>query len=123
LERLQGSQEEEGVDKVALTRDFAETVKARAERDPEFRRGLLIEALELLIANEVDAAKTVLRDYINATVGFKELAEATNKQPKSLMRMLSPNGNPTVVNMFSVIASLQQREGVRLGIKARSLQA
>ena len=103
---------------MALTRDFKETIRARAERDPEFRRGLLIEALELLMANEVEAAKTLLRDYINATVGFKELAEATNKQPKSLMRMLSPNGNPTVVNMFSVIASLQQREGVRLGVKA-----
>ena len=78
---------------MALTRDFKETVKARAETDPEFRRGLLIEALELLMAGEVEAGKMLLRDYVNATLGFKGLADITKKQPKSLMRMLSPNGN------------------------------
>jgi len=35
---------------MALTRDFKETVKARAERDVAFREALLTEAVERLIA-------------------------------------------------------------------------
>ncbi len=51
---------------MALTRDFKETVMARARRDPEFREGLLREAVECLLANDMDAGKIRLRDYINA---------------------------------------------------------
>jgi hypothetical protein len=62
---------------MALTRDFKETVKARAERDPAFREALLIEATEQLLAGDLETGKAVLRDYINATVGFERLARAT----------------------------------------------
>ena len=50
-----------------LTRDFGETVKARAEADPEFRRLLLLGVLELLMAGEVGAAKVLLRDYVDSS--------------------------------------------------------
>lgn len=56
---------------MALTRSFTETVKARAQADVEFRRELLREALETLLEGELDVGKAVLRDYINATVGFR----------------------------------------------------
>ena len=69
-----------------LTRDFKETVQARAVRDPAFREELLQEGVECLLAGDVDAGKIVLRDYINATIGFEELGLLTNKSPKSLMR-------------------------------------
>ena len=59
-----------GRELMALTRDFKATVKARAERDVAFREALLTEAVEQLIAGEVEVGKAVLRDYINATVGF-----------------------------------------------------
>ncbi len=62
---------------MALTRDFKETIQARAERDPAFRRELLKEGVQCLLAGEVDTGKTVLRDYINATVGFEELGALT----------------------------------------------
>ena len=55
---------------MALTRDFKETVKVRAERDIAFREALLTEAVEQLIAGKVEVGKAVLRDYINATVGL-----------------------------------------------------
>ena len=32
---------------MTLTRDFKETIKARADRDPTFRAALLVEAVEL----------------------------------------------------------------------------
>ena len=75
---------------MALTRDFKETIKARADRDPAFRETLLVEAVELLLEGDVDTGKAVLRNYINATVGFEELAEEVGKSSKSLMRMFSP---------------------------------
>src|SRR6187551_1254165 len=93
---------------MALTRDFKETIKARAERDSAFREALLTEAVELLIAGDVEIGKAVLRDYINATVGFEKLAKATGTPSKSLMRMFGPKGNPCANNLFAVIGKLQR---------------
>jgi DNA-binding phage protein len=100
-----------------LTRNFKETVLARAAKDRKFRKDLLREALECMLAGEVDTGKTILRDYINATIGFRELAQATEIPPKSLMRMLSPSGNPRAANLFEIVGLLQRREGVRFHIK------
>jgi len=83
---------------MALTRDFKETVKLRAERDIAFREALLTEAVEQLIAGEVEVGKAILRDYINATMGFEKLAKATGTPSKSLMRMFGPKGNPRANN-------------------------
>lgn len=99
-----------------LTRDFKKTVQARAQRDPAFREGLLKEGVECLLAGDVDAGKIVLRDYINASMGFKELGTLTNKSPKSLMRMFGPAGNPHSRNLFEVISCIQQHEGVQLEV-------
>jgi hypothetical protein len=77
-----------------LTRDFKETIRARVERDPKFRREFLREGLESLLAGDIATAKAMLRDYVNATVGFMELSEVTHIPLKSLMRMLGPSGNP-----------------------------
>lgn len=101
-----------------LTRDFKETVRARAQRDPDFREGLLKEGVECLLSGDVDTGKIVLRDYINATIGFEELGALTNKQPKSLMRMFGPDGNPHARNLFEVISRIQQHEGVQLEVNA-----
>ena len=103
---------------MALTRDFKKTIKDRAQNDPEFRVGLLTEAAECLLNDEVEVAKTLLRDYVNATLGFKELASLTDKKPESLMRMLSAAGNPSLVNISKVMASLRRHEGVELHVQA-----
>jgi DNA-binding phage protein len=89
-----------------LTHSFKDFVKSRIERDAKFRQALFQEAVQTLIDGDVDTAKSVLRDYINATIGFPALAEATGMPPKSLMRMFGPKGNPTVVNLFGVIVAL-----------------
>jgi hypothetical protein len=102
---------------MALTRDFKETIRDRVQRDPKFRRELLREGLEAMLSGEIEVAKTVLRDYINATVGFNGLAEATRIPPKSLMRMFGPAGNPRASNLFEVVSFLQRRERVRFHVK------
>ncbi len=71
-----------------------------------------------MLAGDVATAKTILRDYINATLGFADLAEATRIPSKSLMRMLGPAGNPRADNLFEIVGFLQRREGVRFEIKA-----
>jgi len=102
-----------------LTRDFKETIRARAARDPKFRKELLREGVDLMLAGDVVTGKAILRDYINATVGFAEVAESTHIPPKSLMRMLGPNGNPRATNLLEIVSFLQDREGVKLKVKAQ----
>ena len=101
-----------------LTRDFRVTIRERLERDPGFREALLEEGVQCLLAGEVDVGKSVLRDYVNATIGFQELGGLIEKSPKSLMRMLSPNGNPQARNLFEIINCLQEREGLHLKVQA-----
>ena len=96
---------------MALTKDFKDTIQARAQRDPAFRKALLQEGVECLLAGDVDTGKAVLRDYINATIGFEELSQVFDKSSESLMRMFGPKGNPQASNVFAVIQYLQEREG------------
>jgi hypothetical protein len=103
---------------MALTKDFKDTIKNRVEKDEAFREELLKEGIECLLAGDVDTGKAVLRDYINATMGFETLGEATDRSPKSLMRMFGPKGNPQARNLFDIIAHLQEREGIHLKVNA-----
>ncbi|MDR6264853.1 transcriptional regulator [Roseobacter sp. N2S] len=99
-----------------LTKDFKETIKARAECDPEFRAGLFREAIEAMLSDDLDTGKVLLRDYVNATVGFEALAQDMDKDPKSLMRMLSAKGNPRADNLLAMVSRLKQREGMALSM-------
>ena len=99
-----------------LTRDFKETIQARIKSDPVFGEELLKEGIECFLSGDVDTGKAVLRDYINATIGFQALGGLTEKSPKSLMRMFSPKGNPQARNLFRIIGFLQKQEGLRLKV-------
>ena len=102
---------------MALTRDFRETVQARVKRDPTYRKGLLSEAIESLLSGDVALGKELLRDYINAAVGFPKLAGHTKLHVKTLHQMFGPNGNPTASNLFEIVAYLQHAEGVRFEVR------
>jgi len=105
---------------MALTRDFRQTVQARVKRDPAFREGLLSEAIESLLSGEVALGKELLRDYINAAVGFPKLAAHTKIHVKTLHQMFGPRGNPTASKLFEIVAFLQRVEGVRLLVRPAS---
>jgi hypothetical protein len=107
---------------VPLTREFKETVQARIKRDRKYRKELLREGVECLLTGDLNTGKAILRDYINATIGFEELSRLTKRPAKSLMRMLGPSGNPQSRNLFEVIAHLQRVEGLHfeLSLKAAS---
>jgi DNA-binding phage protein len=102
---------------MALTREFKLTVRARVQRDASFRKELLRESVESFLAGDVETGKTILRDYINATVGFEKLAKITHHSPKSLMRMLGPSGNPHAKNLFEILSTLQEKAQVQFKVK------
>jgi hypothetical protein len=108
---------------MALTRSFRETIKEELDADKEFRRAFLCEAVRTMVAGDLETAKSVLREYINGTVGFPKLGTALGRSPKSLMRMLSPTGNPQARNLFEMIAYLQKAEGTVLEVRATNKAA
>lgn len=105
---------------MALTRVFKATILARVRRDQKFQNALLKEGIETLLAGDVDTGKSILRDYINATVGFEQLAAETGSSPKSLIRMFGPSSNPRARNLFAVISHLQRNAGLTLHVTARA---
>jgi hypothetical protein len=105
---------------MALTRDFRETIRERAQQEPQFRKTLLREAIELMLSGDEKAGRAILRNHINATVGFRQLEGATSIPATSLMRMFGPNGNPAK-NLFGVLAHLQAQEGVNFEVRQRRI--
>ena len=94
---------------MALTRDFKKTVVARVERDPAFAKALLDEAATLFLSGEPETARLILRDLVNATLGFERLAKVTAMPSKSLHRMLSPKGNPSMDNLAAIFDAVRKR--------------
>jgi DNA-binding phage protein len=99
---------------MALTRDFKQTVIERVRRDPAFAKAMLDEAATLFLNGEPQLARLVLRDLVNATVGFEGLAAETAKPAKSLHRMLSEKGNPSMDNLATILQAICKQLGVDL---------
>jgi hypothetical protein len=103
-----------------LTKDFNETIREQLQESVEFRRALLKEAVGCMIEGDVDTGKSLLRKYINSTIGFIKLGEALGRSPKVLMRMFSAKGNPQAKNLFEIVAHLQKIEGTKLEVVERA---
>jgi len=101
---------------MAKTGSFKDLVQTRVKNDKKFAEALLREGIDAMLSGDVETGKTILRDYIKATVGFEKLGEATGTQPKSLIRMFGPRGNPQAKNLFSVLGYLQKRAGLKLHV-------
>lgn len=103
---------------MAVTREFKKSVAARARREPAFAQALLDESATLFLNGEPDVARLVLRELINATIGFEALAELTSKPSKSLHRMLSRDGNPSMDNLSAIFGALRRRLKLKLKVRA-----
>ena len=102
---------------------YRESLKNIADKNPEFSRELLQDAVDALLSGEVDDGRIMLRDYVNATMGFKELARRTGKIDKNLMRSLSTQGNPTAANLMEIVRTCAHAEGVVLSVRAQTERA
>lgn len=107
---------------MALTKAFRDTVRARAQQDAPFRRALLAEAGSALVQGDADVARALLRDYINAALGFETLADTSGIAVKSLHRMFGVQGNPTLSNLARVLQVLNQQEGIVPNVSVRSVE-
>ena len=95
-----------------LSREFKELVVTRANTDPEFRKGLIIEAINMILSGEITAGRIMLRDYINATGAMDDICKQLNKDKSSISRVLGPSGNPTLENIVPVIRACADRERI-----------
>jgi len=100
-----------------LTRDFKETINTRIQKDSEFTKALLDEAVNLFLDGESETARLILRELVNATVGFEELALETSKSSKSLHRMLSAQGNPTMDNLSLILKTLSKKLNIVIQVQ------
>ena len=105
---------------MVLTRSFNDTIKSRIQQSEGFRRALLREAIGCMITGDLETGKSVLRKYINGTVGFVKLGADLGRSPKVLMRMFSSTGNPQAKNLFEIVAHLQKIEGTVLEVIDRA---
>ena len=101
---------------MGTTKDFNETVRADLQNSAEYRRATLREAVGAVVSGDVETGKSVLRKYINGTLGFVALGEAVGRSSKTLMQMLGPRGNPTITNFFDLVTYLQKIEGSSLAV-------
>jgi DNA-binding phage protein len=106
---------------MGLTRDFKDTIVERVRRDPDFARALLDEAATLFLNGEPQLARLILRDLVNATIGFEALAAKIAKPAKSLHRMLSDRGNPSMDNLAAIFGAVREELGV--DIQAHAVEA
>lgn len=101
----------EGQRLMAFTREFKETVLELCNGS-EYRKALLIESLQTYLDGDVVAGNTLLRNYLNGTQSFSEVAKEIGVLEPSLRRMLSSNGNARVRNFFPLIKVCLERENL-----------
>ena len=53
---------------MALTRDFRETILARAQRDGNFREALFTEAMNACLNGDTSTGNAILRDLVNVAL-------------------------------------------------------
>jgi DNA-binding phage protein len=97
-----------------LTRDSKQTITSRVRRDPAFGEALLNEAATLFLNGEPETARLILRELVDSTVGFERLASLTAKPSKSLHRMLSTAGNPSMDILAAIFSAVRRKLKVEL---------
>jgi hypothetical protein len=107
--------------RLSLTRDHEQVVAERLRRDLPFARAMLDEAATLFLNGEPHTARLILRDLVNATVGVEGPAAATSKPAKSLHRMLSKQGNPSMDNLAAIFDILRRK--LRVELEAHTVEA
>ena len=94
-----------------------ELIVEKLSNSDELRRLHLEDAVQTLFSKEYQVGLLMLRDLINATCGFETIGRELDKSPKSIMRMLTLESNPTVANLFAILNFLIHQEGGELDIK------
>jgi DNA-binding phage protein len=106
---------------MALVRDAGITVIERARSDRAFAAALLDEAATLFFNGEPETSRLILRGLIESTIGFEALVEATATPVKSLRRMLSKEGNPSMDSLAAILGAV--RKSLRVELRTQVVAA
>ncbi|MEJ0035203.1 MAG: transcriptional regulator [Gammaproteobacteria bacterium] len=101
-----------------LTKEFKETIMVDLQ-DREFRAAYLADAVEALHGGEFSVGKRMLRNYIDATIGFDALSKAVGSPAKSLMRMLGETSTPRAEQLFGILKHLRQIDWFEFSVVPR----
>ena len=111
----QGVASDKLIESITVT-GVRERVKSRIRTDDAFGDAIFSEAIEVLLANDMATAKSVLFDFIDATIGFEELAVQSGLAADALREMFSQSGDPSAGELFRVLAILQQHQGIQFEV-------
>ena len=98
------------------TRDFIESVRERAQSDPDFGKALLREAMSCMLNGEPKIGRLLLHDYADAVIGFDDLSQKTGKPIEDLEHMLSRDGDPSAGDLLGIVDTIAKHEGVELEV-------
>ncbi|MBL4831733.1 MAG: hypothetical protein JKY55_17835 [Aliivibrio sp.] len=98
---------------MALTTYFKNTVMELC-KDPSYRKSLIIEALEAYLEEDIVTGNTLLRNYLNGCLAFREAEIALNIRESGLRRILSSKGNPSITNFIAIFTFCRKREGLEV---------
>jgi DNA-binding phage protein len=74
--------------------------------------GMLAFALEMIVSGDEDEAKHAMRSLIKGRLGFEETSRRTGIPARSINRMLSSEGNPSLSNLTLIIRCLHEELGI-----------
>lgn len=73
---------------------------------------MLDDAVTAFLNGEPHVSRLVLRDLVNASIGFEELSAETKRPSKILHRMHSETGNTSMDNLAAIFGTVRRRLGV-----------
>ena len=107
---------------MAGERKAIEQMRVSLREQPKGFELLLAQAVNACLEGDTRRSRSALRLLVNATIGFDALSMLVGRPVKSLHRMLSEDGNPTLENFAAILAAIQHEARVRLEVSVRSLR-
>ncbi len=92
---------------------------SRVRADPAFRDALLTEATQAMLEGDLATGKAVLRDYINATLGWAELGKAVDPRRPASSACSGRKATQRADSLFSIISHVQKQTGAHLQVKVQ----
>jgi len=100
-----------------LNRQLSPAIYRRLQVHRTFRECVLLECVRALLDDDVEMAKALLRRMTDATLGYDDLAVLMETHPKSLVRMLSRQGNPSARNLIAILTRVAHANGARFTVQ------
>ena len=89
-------------------------IQKRIAGKPIVVRTLIQDAFQYFVDGDIDTSKEIIRDCVVGTIGWKSIAETTGINEKSIIRMFSKTGNPSITNYSAVMCALANQNNYRV---------